>query len=355
MNFPTGLEWNQPGLEPPQKKKDEGWLPEEKPSAEFFNWFFNRICQSVNFLNENKVGKEDDVLQNSWKLNKPYKIGDICYSTTADSYKRFECVVSGTSGITEPTWPNVGQMVTDGTVKWIVDDIRDGALPGDIALPSMIVRLGRVKLDGRIVNRADFPRLAKFANDNNLITSEANWAAGLSGLFGAGDGTTTLRLPDLRGEHIRFLDDGRGVDKTNITGNTTNGSATITNITSAVTLAMGMPISGNGIPVGATIASIISSTSITISANATATIAGVTLTITGRVLGSAEADVFQTHYHKFRSGVGSISNGVYGAGFPSYGENSTLVREPISDGIDTLRTGPETRGRNIAYYATMKY
>lgn len=30
--------------------------------------------------------------------------------------------------------------------------------------------------------------------------------------FGAGDGTTTFNLPDLRGEFIRGLDDGRGVD-----------------------------------------------------------------------------------------------------------------------------------------------
>lgn len=30
--------------------------------------------------------------------------------------------------------------------------------------------------------------------------------------FGAGDGATTFNLPDLRGEFVRGLDDGRGVD-----------------------------------------------------------------------------------------------------------------------------------------------
>ncbi|MEX4016975.1 phage tail protein [Haemophilus influenzae] len=30
--------------------------------------------------------------------------------------------------------------------------------------------------------------------------------------FGAGDGSSTFNLPDLRGEFVRGLDDGRNVD-----------------------------------------------------------------------------------------------------------------------------------------------
>lgn len=36
--------------------------------------------------------------------------------------------------------------------------------------------------------------------------------------FGAGDGSTTFNLPDLRGEFIRGLDDGRGVDSGRVLG-----------------------------------------------------------------------------------------------------------------------------------------
>lgn len=36
--------------------------------------------------------------------------------------------------------------------------------------------------------------------------------AAIGTTFGAGNGTTTFNLPDLRGEFIRGLDDGRGVD-----------------------------------------------------------------------------------------------------------------------------------------------
>ena len=50
MAFPEDLQWNQPGVEPTQDKKNEGWTPEEKPPAEYFNWFFNRTCRAVNYL-----------------------------------------------------------------------------------------------------------------------------------------------------------------------------------------------------------------------------------------------------------------------------------------------------------------
>jgi hypothetical protein len=40
-----------------------------------------------------------------WRPTKVYEVGDICYSTVASSYKRFECVIAGTSGAAEPTWP----------------------------------------------------------------------------------------------------------------------------------------------------------------------------------------------------------------------------------------------------------
>ncbi|MDK9690541.1 hypothetical protein [Azospira sp.] len=43
----------------------------------------------------------------------------------------------------------------------------------------------------------------------NMAASDAAWQAGQ---FSPGDGSTTFRIPDLRGEFLRGLDDGRGVD-----------------------------------------------------------------------------------------------------------------------------------------------
>jgi len=55
---------------------------------------------------------------------------------------------------------------------------------------------GWLECDGSNVNRATFPNLF------NAIGST----------FGAGDGSTTFGLPDLRGEFVRGWDNGRGVD-----------------------------------------------------------------------------------------------------------------------------------------------
>jgi len=55
---------------------------------------------------------------------------------------------------------------------------------------------GWLECDGSDVNRATFPNLF------NAIGST----------FGAGDGSTTFGLPDLRGEFVRGWDNGRGVD-----------------------------------------------------------------------------------------------------------------------------------------------
>lgn len=56
--------------------------------------------------------------------------------------------------------------------------------------------IGWLKANGAAVNRSTYSDLF----------------AAIGTTFGAGDGTTTFNLPDLRGEFIRGWDDGRGVD-----------------------------------------------------------------------------------------------------------------------------------------------
>ena len=45
-----------------------------------------------------------------------------------------------------------------------------------------------------------------------LRTQYAKLFDAVGTIFGTGDGSTTFNLPDLRGEFVRGLDDGRGVD-----------------------------------------------------------------------------------------------------------------------------------------------
>lgn len=148
-----------------------------------------------------------------------YVVGDICYSKTAVSYKYMQCTVAGTTAAAEPaTWPDVGQTVTDGTVTWVVRDIRAGEQIGSIkAWLANAAPPGWLALDtGALVNRATYPQLWAWVQANTPLITEAAWqaqAAGQSsvGYYSSGDGSTTFRLP-------RIVDFVRGADSTRIPG-----------------------------------------------------------------------------------------------------------------------------------------
>lgn len=56
---------------------------------------------------------------------------------------------------------------------------------------------------------------------NGAAVSRTTYAAlflAVGTTYGAGDGATTFNLPDLRGEFVRGLDDGRGVDSGRVIG-----------------------------------------------------------------------------------------------------------------------------------------
>lgn len=86
-----------------------------------------------------------------------------------------------------------------------------GDMVGDIKLRH-ILQPGYVKADGSLLNRADYPMLFEFAQENGLLLTEADWANGMQGMYAEGDGVDTFRVPDLRGQFLRCLDDGAGVD-----------------------------------------------------------------------------------------------------------------------------------------------
>ena len=110
--------------------------------------------------------------------------------------------------------------------------------------------------------------------------------------FGAGDGSTTFDLPDLRGEFPRGWDDGRGVDS-------------------------------------------------------------------GRSFGSAQLDAFQGHFHQsayFESSdiqaAGNVAHRLTG-GFGA--PRTDRIREPVIGSHGAVRVATETRPRNIAMLACIKF
>ena len=70
---------------------------------------------------------------------------------------------------------------------------------------------GWLKLNGATLSRTTYADLWAYANASNNTVAEASWSSNW-GKFSTGDGSTTFRLPDLRGEFLRMWDDGRGVD-----------------------------------------------------------------------------------------------------------------------------------------------
>lgn len=59
-----------------------------------------------------------------WQPNTAIGLGAIARSHSVITNGTFyaECITAGTTGVSEPAWPAVGQTVTDGTVTWIIRD-----------------------------------------------------------------------------------------------------------------------------------------------------------------------------------------------------------------------------------------
>lgn len=52
-------QWENEGTQPPQSKRVEGWLPNEKPPASWFNWLFHRTYKALQELQEKSALNTD--------------------------------------------------------------------------------------------------------------------------------------------------------------------------------------------------------------------------------------------------------------------------------------------------------
>lgn len=145
---------------------------------------------------------------------------------------------------------------------------------------------------GTVAHFAASTAPAGWIKANGAAVSRTTYAAlflAIGTTYGAGDGATTFNVPDLRGEFLRGLDDGRGVD-------------------------------------------------------------------TGRAIGSAQSDAFQGHGHAIVTYNTNIGGGTTpGTGQSGVNQNNTSVTGamPLNDG--TPRTAGETRPRNVAMMACIKF
>jgi microcystin-dependent protein len=185
-----------------------------------------------------------------------------------------------------PTTVTYGSNTTDAQTLSITGSTLTISNGNSVVLP--VVPAGLVQ------HFANITAPAGYLECNGQAVSRTTYAAlftAIGTLYGAGDGSTTFNVPDLRGEFIRGADNGRGVDAS-------------------------------------------------------------------RVIGSAQTDAFQGHWHSlYTDGLTGVTGGSgrYADG-GSVGPYNTSVRNPISDGANGVpRTTTETRPRNIAMMPCIKF
>ena len=161
---------------------------------------YKSVVQSINGIMPDE--NNNIILGKMLKRNTGYAYGDIAYSDNLPSWAYLYCVQAGTTAASEPSFASVnamGQYITDGTVKWIVDDVRFN-IPVGVPFYDTYLHDGCVKLNGATVNRADYIRPAKIATDKSLWTSSPSTEPYK---YGNGNGSTTMTLPDYRNRVIQ--------------------------------------------------------------------------------------------------------------------------------------------------------
>ena len=193
----------------------------DQNKALFGDKSYKSVVQSINGITPDAGGGITLVTGiNMLARNQAYQYGDIAYSNNLPSWAYLYCVTAGTTAAEEPSFTSVnamGQYITDGTVKWIVDDVRFNTPVGVVFYDSYL-HAGCVKYNGATVQRSDYVRIAKIATDENLWTESPStepWK------FGVGDGSTTMTLPDFRSRFIEGSDSVGIINAglPNITGN----------------------------------------------------------------------------------------------------------------------------------------
>lgn len=116
-----------------------------------------------------------------------------------------------------------GQLIQDGTVTWIVDDVRDGARVGDIVLRPTL-RDGYIKANGATVKASEYPRLLAWAQESGMAVTAEQYAQDCS-KYVYDSAQDKLTLPNVTGRVLQGGEQVRSIEAglPNITGTTQMG------------------------------------------------------------------------------------------------------------------------------------
>lgn len=133
------------------------------------------------------------------------------------------------------------EIASDGAGNWWEIDRLDSTSLGSFKFLSSIIAPvgGYILANGAELTRADYPCLWDYAQQSGMIVAEAD-RTGFEGSFTTGNGTSTFRIPDLRGEFLRVLDNGRGADPSRTAGSWQKGSFSVGDHTRTSPLVTGL-------------------------------------------------------------------------------------------------------------------
>lgn len=103
-----------------------------------------------------------------------------------------------------------GTLITDGTVIWIVDDVRDGSRVGDIIIRPTL-RDGFVKANGATLKASEYPRLLRYVQDNSLTVTSAVYATDCS-KYVYDSAADTLQIPNMTGRVLQGGDTLKSIE-----------------------------------------------------------------------------------------------------------------------------------------------
>ena len=184
---PSGMNsrWAESGLKsaPDVSKIDQGWTI-EKPPYQVQNWLDNKQDNFNAHVNQHGIPYKDD--ETEYQAGKSYVVDPI-------SGIVYKCIVT-----------HVNQPVTN-SVYWDI-----AFSPYEAMVPTGSTQMfagttaprGWLIADGSAVSRTQYSALF----------------AVIGTLYGAGNGTTTFNLPDMRGVVVRGVDRGRGLDSSRTQG-----------------------------------------------------------------------------------------------------------------------------------------
>jgi len=108
---------------------------------------------------------------------------------------------------------------SDSSSNWWPVGRYDGTTLGRVVFEtsSTVMPGGYGVLNGYLFNRTEWPWVWDHAQASGMLTTEA-LRAGKEGMWTSGDGATTFRSPEARGEFVRVLDELRAVDASRAAG-----------------------------------------------------------------------------------------------------------------------------------------